>query len=46
MHKINTHGGSLRVFGCHNHCKAKNFKNIELILDEELKNGHRIKNHI
>ena len=40
VHKINTHGGSLRVFGCHNHCKSKKIsKNIELILDEELKNG-------
>ena len=40
VQKIEAHGGSLRVFSCHESCKNKKIsKNIKTILDEELRNG-------
>ncbi len=38
--KIDTHGGSLRVYVCHKSCRFKEMSvNIKLILEEEIENG-------
>ena len=39
IEELNTHGGSLRIYGCHDSSKKRNTKMVDKILNQELKNG-------
>lgn len=39
VEKINTHGGSLRVYGCHKNDSRLTKKNVKLLIDKEKENG-------
>ena len=39
IEELNTHGGSLRVYGCHENSKRVNTSKVNQILNQELKNG-------
>lgn len=39
VEELNTHGGSLRVYGCHENSKRVNTSKVNQILNQELKNG-------
>jgi len=36
VEKLSTHGGSLRIYGCHENDKRKTNKTIEILLEEEI----------
>lgn len=39
VEELNTHGGSLRIYGCHENSEKLNTKMVDKILNQELKNG-------
>ncbi|MDC3267201.1 class I SAM-dependent methyltransferase [Gammaproteobacteria bacterium] len=39
VEELNTHGGSLRVYGCHENSKRVNTSKVNQILNQELKSG-------
>ena len=46
VEKISTHGGSLRIYGCHENDTKKITENVDLILKEEIDEGlHEIKSY-